>query len=322
MSELTTANNLTPALVNAIALWADARTDPASARRLDLLRDKRRAVSAFFAWVGKAPAEVAPLDVKGWQMELERQGLAHSTVYAMISRVSSFYTWLMADPDMAGQIRVNPVALARPKAPRAYQSESTKSLDDQEIRALLGVVKGKAGFDVVGKRDYALLLIFLATGLRRSEVIRLRWGDVKLNGNMIVTTRVKGGDRLTLEIDDPRVLDALLDYLKSSGRWGHLDDDDPLWTRHDRAGRPGATLTARSVAANLKRYARKCGMPEFHVHQLRHTAARLVADTSGDLTATQTFLGHRNANTTRIYVQRIGVRADKFSATILDQAGA
>lgn len=320
MNERTLTTQAAGALANAVALWADARTDPASARRLDLLRDKQRAVGGFFQWVGKPPDQVSPLDVKSWQAELEARGLAHSTTYCMVSRVSSFYRWAMSDPDLAERIKRKPVDLARPKAPRAYQSESCKSLDDDEAQALLGVVRGKAQFDVVGKRDYALLLLYLGVGLRRCEVLQLRWGDVRLNGTLTLTTRVKGGERLTLEVNDQAVRDALVDYLKASGRWGDLGPDDPLWTSHDRANaRPGAPLTGHALARNLKRYAAKVGLEDFHLHQLRHTFARLVGDASGSLGDVQEALGHKNRSTTR--VQAVGVRKDKFSSAVLGRLG-
>ena len=51
--------------------------------------------------------------------------------------------------------------LARPKAPKAYQTESVKSLDDEQVPKLLADVRERAASgDMVGKRDYALLLLF------------------------------------------------------------------------------------------------------------------------------------------------------------------
>ena len=313
---------LSPALLAAIDLWADARTDASSPRRADLIRDKTRAVSDFFSWTGKAPDQVTALDVKAWQAELERRELAASTIYGLISRVSSFYTWAMADPDLAERINRNPVKLARPKAPKAYQSESCKALDDAEVIALLEVVRGKASFDdVVGKRDYALLLFYLATGMRRREVIGLRWKDIKVNGGLVLTGRVKGGDYRSREVADARVAKALISYLKAAGRWGNLQADDPLWTRHDSAGNPGEPLTSHAFAANLKRYAAKVGIERIHLHQLRHTYARMVSEDTGSMIETQDALGHSNLGTTRVYVQAVAVKKDRHSNGILDRLG-
>lgn len=320
---LTKRTDLTPALLAAIGLWADARTDATSPRRADLIRDKIRAVGEFFEWVGKPPDQVTPIDVKTWQAELERRELAPSTVYGMISRVSSFYTWAMADPDLAEHIKRNPVNLARPRAPKPYSSESCKSLDDDEVIALLEVVKGKADFgDLVGLRDYALVLFFIATGWRRREVLRLRWKDIKVNGGLVVYPRVKGGEIRAREVADPRVAKALVNYLQAAGRWGQMRPCDPLWTRHDRAGEPGAPLTSHAFSASLKRYARKVGIEHIHVHMFRHTFARWVSEATGSMIETQDALDHKNLSSTRVYVRSVAVKRDRHSNGILDRLGA
>jgi site-specific recombinase XerD len=89
-----------------------------------------------------------------------------------------------------------------------------------------------------------------------------------------------------------------------------------LWTRHDRAGRAGAPLTSHAFAKNLKHYAREAGIEKIHIHQTRHTFARLVSEETGSLAETQEALGHKNLATTRAYVQRIAVRRDKHSEKI------
>lgn len=304
-----------------IALWADATTATASPRRADLLRDKQRLVGAFFTWVGKAPEQVTEIDVKCWQVELEGRGWAPASVYGAISRLSSFYAWAMTDAQLRQRITRNPVEMARPKAPKPYQSESRKALDDAELLALLAVVRGKAeAGDLVGQRDYALLLFYVLTGMRRREIIQLRWGDLKINGTIIITTQVKGGDYKTKALDDPHVRDALLAYLRTSGRLATMTPTTPLWTRHDRAGEPGAALTSHAFAANLKRYAAEAGIGAIHLHQTRHTYARMVGD-EGSMADAQEALGHRNIATTRIYLQAVAIQKDKFSSKIASRLG-
>jgi site-specific recombinase XerD len=310
--------NSRPSLDNAIQAWADATTDPGSSRRHDLLRDKARAVSSFFAFTGKRPDQVTTIDIKTWQAQLEAQGLENSTVYGMISRISSFYDWALRSPQLAGVLHFNPVTLARPKAPRPYQSESIKALDDDQARELLRIVRERS--DLVGRRDYALLLIYMLTGMRRQEVISLRWGDVKIHeAGLVLTGKVKGGDIVTRELDSQLARDALLDYLRSSGRLDSMQPDSPLWTRHDPAGDPGQPLTSHAFAANLKRYAGIAGLGKIHLHQLRHTFARQVSEESGSLTTTQEELGHHNLATTRVYVQHLAIKRDRFSAAISER---
>lgn len=322
MNAITKRTKPSPAVQNAVNLWADATTRTTSERRHDLLRDKTRAVVSFFEFTGKQPAEVTEIDVKTWQASLEAESLSQSTIYGRVSRLSSFYDWMLKDPDLSKAIHRNPIRLARPKAPKAYQSESTQSLSDEEAIALVTIVKAKADRgEIVGKRDYALLLFYLSTGMRRAEVIRLRWGDLKINGTIVLTGIVKGGDYVAREIEDPTVKEALIDYLQASGRLATMQAEDPIWTRHDRAGSPGDQLTGHAFAANLKRYAKQAGIGDIHLHQTRHTFARMVAEETGSIIETQDALGHRNPATTKAYVNRIGVKRDKFSSKITARLG-
>src|SRR4051794_38618032 len=150
------------ALRNAVSLWADATTDAESIRRQDLLRDKTKTVVTFFDLVGKHPAAVLPADEKRWQGAQEAAGLTRATVYTRLSLLSSFFEWAMREPAIGAVLTSNPVRLARPKAPRAYQTERTKALSDEELRALLAVVRSRAQDPsaVTAKRDYALLLLY------------------------------------------------------------------------------------------------------------------------------------------------------------------
>ncbi len=328
-SDITSETALVPgatdhfvALRNAIRLWADSSTAADSARRADLLRDKQHAVAAFFAFIGKHPADVVAVDVKAWQAEMERvgegkRGLRPASIYVRTSFLSSFYAWVMRHPELGRHIRENPALLARPKAPRSYQTESVKSWTDEELQKLILVVRQKADADdVVGKRDLALLLLYMATGMRREEIICLRGKNIRLDETLVITGQVKGGHYRGREVDDPEVREALLDYLRTAGRLHALKTDAPLWTRHDPAGKPGAPLSSHSFVKNLKRYAKSAGIGHVHLHQTRHTFARIVSEETGSITETQDALDHKNPQTTRVYVQRIAIKKDKHSRRV------
>jgi site-specific recombinase XerD len=312
----TRGSDLQVALQGAISLWASATTSE-SGRRRDLLRDKQRIVLSFFQHTGKLPSEVEPGDVQEWLRELEGKGIKPGTTYQHACLLSSFYSWAMRDPEIGQHIGGNPARLARPKAPKPYQTESVKAMSDEEVQALVGIVRRRAHEgNVVGKRDYALLLLYLATGLRRSEVISLRGRDVHADETLILAYRSKGGDYRSREVREPQVKEALLDYLSAAGRMHALKTDAPLWTRHDRAGQPGEALSSHCFVKNLKKYAREAGVKDFHLHRTRHTFARIVSEFTGDITATQNALDHQNRSTTRVYVQRIAVKRDLYSGEV------
>jgi integrase len=308
-------------IYNAISLWADSTTHATSLRRDELIHDKVLAVSSFFSFVNKHPSDVIPLDVRSWRTSLEVQELKPATIYARISRLSSFYEWATHDSKLGAIITSNPVSLARPKAPRAYQNESAKSLTDDQTRALVALLRHKAtDGNVIAKRDYALLLFYLVTGMRRSEIMNLRGRDIEdREGVLILRGKVKGSDYVEREVRDSIVRQALMDYLETSGRLKALRTNAPLWTRHDRAGKPGAALTSHAFAHNLKLYAKEVGIDEIHIHQMRHTYARMVAEDTGSIIETQDALGHRHVSTTRVYVQRIAVKRDKHSERISER---
>jgi integrase len=312
--------DLRAALRSAISLWADATTDATTRRREELLKGKPKVIEDFFAFVEKHPGEVAPEDVKRWQRKLE-QRLRPATVYVRISLLSSFYEWLVRDPALARFVQSNPVRLARPRAPKPYQTESVKSFTDEELTALVEHLHGLAAGDsnLVAKRDYALLRLYVATGWRREEVISLRGSDISLTDRLIVSGKAKGGHYHAKEVRDPEVKDALLDYLAAADRLHALKTDAPLWTRHDNPRLAGEQLTSHAFVRNLKMYARTAGLGNVHLHQTRHTFARIVSEETGSISATQDALDHRNRATTSHYVQRISIKRDLYSASIAER---
>lgn len=305
------------ALDTAAELWAQARTDPDTPRYNDLINDKVRAVREFFEWAQTHPAYVTPLYVSQWQDELRKRKLSEASIYAAVSRISSFYRWARKDSRLKRVITGNPVDLARPIAPRPYDSDKAKALTDDEMNDLLSVIKERADKgNITAKRDYAMLLLYFTTGMRREEVASLRWKDVRLTRDSIeFTGRIKGGQRITRQVNDPKVVGAIYAYLKASKRTPTRDS--PLWARHNRGEhRAEQPVNSRSVSDNLKRYGKLAGISHIHLHQTRHTFARIVADETGSLTETQDALLHAKPETTRVYVQRIGVKKDKHSHKI------
>ncbi len=135
-------------------------------------------------------------------------------------------------------------------------------------------------------------------------------------GTLVIKYRRKGGKFTAREVSDPAACEALDAYLEAAGRRNVLGSERPLWTRHDQAGRPGAPLSSRSFAENLKVYAKEAGIEHIHVHQTRHTYARIVAEETGSFIETQEALDHENAATTRVYVQRIMVKKDRHGSKV------
>lgn len=322
MNELTIRNEVSATVQNAAEMWARARTDSDSERFLDMVRDKSNAVVDFFTSTGTQPQTATAPDVEAWLEDMRRRGLANSTVYARSSFLSSFYNWLLSSDQLAAALPYgNVAAQVRPKPPKAYKG--AKALSDEELQDLMDLVRYEAEEEdkLTAKRDWALLLFFVLTGHRREEVVRLRWADIKrTNGTVQVHFLTKGGDYVMEEVN-ALCHDALLEYLRAAGRLDDMEPDTPLWTGHDRAGQANGPLSSHAFAKNLKRYARDAGLDGIHVHQLRHTVARMVGEDTGDLTKVQKVLGHKNLATTRVYLRQVETKRDTHSAAIQARLG-
>lgn len=325
-------------LVSAVKSWAYASVNHGLDRAPDIARDKLRAVREFFAQADKEPGLVTPLDVQAWQARLRRRKLAPATVYLYTAHLSAFFEWLKKQPEIGDYLRFNPARVAFPRRPAAYTSERSTALSDQALDQLWQTIERAAAADrdVIAIRDYALFRLFMASGMRRSEILNLRGRDVELllgDAGLLLHARVKGGDYAGKHIADREARAALERYLKVTNRARILRTSDPLWLAHDRAannrqqiaaaGNDAAArktaapkLTSHSFARRMKLYAAAAGLPAFHVHQLRHTYARIVAEEAGSLAAAQDALGHRDLSTTRIYVRQIVVKRDNFSESI------
>jgi integrase len=76
---------------------------------------------------------------------------------------------------------------------KPVSSNRLNCLTDEEPDRLVSFVARKAASGyLVGKRDYAILLLFMATGMRRQEVLSLRGRDVKVDNTPVLTNRIKG----------------------------------------------------------------------------------------------------------------------------------
>jgi len=313
---LAVADRRDVALRTAIELWATSSTSGTTRRREELITKKRKVVEGFFAEVGRVPSEVMPLDVQEWceRMRKEDGGRpANATLYARVSFLSSFYIWAQRELG----IRSNPALLARPRAPKPYQTESSKAWSDAELHRITSVISRHAADNLVAKRDLALLLMYTSTGLRREEVISLRGRDVQVTDEgLVIGGLVKGGRYRSREVRDAETKEALLDYLTAAKRLHVLKTDAPVWTRHDHHNLAGEALSSHAFVRNLKLYAKEAGIEHVHLHQTRHTFGRIVAEETGSMAATQDALDHANLSTTTVYVQRIAVKRDLHSAAV------
>ena len=199
-----------------------------------------------------------------------------------LSALKSFYKYLTV---RTKQLAENPVAdLEYPKLRKSLP----KYLTLQESAALLQAVSGQNQ-----ERDYAILMLFLNCGIRRSELVGLNLTDVYEDRIRVIG---KGNKERFVYFGSScrKAIDAYL-ILRNKQV---LTDNRALF-----GSRNGNRISVDAVHALVKKALLKAGLDstQFSAHKLRHTAATMMLSGGVDVKTVQEVLGHENLNTTQIY---------------------
>ncbi len=210
------------------------------------------------------------------------RGISASARARKLSAIKSFYKYLTV---RTKQLQENPVAdLEYPKLRKSLP----KYLTMEQSAALLKAVSGQNE-----KRDYAILMIFLNCGIRRSELVGLNLTDVYEDRLRVVG---KGNKERFVYFGTPcrKAIEAYLPIRNKK----ILTDNRALFGSRD-----GNRISVTAVHRLVKKALLQAGLdPEqFSAHKLRHTAATMMLSGGVDVKTVQEVLGHENLNTTQIY---------------------
>ena len=179
---------------------------------------------------------------------------------------------------------------------KRYEKRTIDYLNQDEIEALLAAPDISTWF---GLRDYTLLLLAVQTGLRVSELINLKCGDVVLETGAHIRCMGKGRrERATPLRNDCKV--ALRTWLdECSG-----DHSKPLFVsnRGDRLSRDAVERIVRKYVDLASSKCPSLKGKRITPHVLRHTAAMQLLQNGVDRTVIALWLGHESVETTQIYV--------------------
>lgn len=210
--------------------------------------------------------------------------------------IRSFYDYLFKN----GRIPANVTTLV--PLPKIHEKPILR-LSMEEMHRMLeqaatgeGLTKRQqAWHKLTVKRDYALLSLFLGTGVRVSECVGINIGDVDLEENAFLVTR-KGGNQVVLYFP-PEVAEALAEYMldreKIEALPGH---EDALFLSMQKR-----RITQRAVQNLVKKYAAVAAplKPKISPHKLRSTFATNLYNKTGDIYLVADVLGHSSVDTTR-----------------------
>lgn len=143
-------------------------------------------------------------------------------------------------------------------------------------------------------RDTAILMLFLGTGIRISELVGLNNEDLNFKDNSFIVTR-KGGNKSILYFDEDvaAALQRYLDYKENN--YEDFKEPTALFVSNNKS-----RITVRAVENLVQKYAKIISpLKKISPHKLRSTYGTQLYRATGDIYVVADVLGHKDVNTTR-----------------------
>ena len=237
---------------------------------------------------GISPDQLTHHHIRSWVVVLLDEGLVTVSVRRKLSSLAHFFKWMRKN----GRIDHNPMQKVHlPKIP----ARLPKSLPESAIRQLWNSLNTKGEEEDSGLRDKAILALLYGSGLRRSELIALKWTDFDLHrGVLRVLGKGKKYRQVPLHRKAVVLLDMLKDYYILEKDWGgcdHViltDKGQPCYPKfvYNRVTEMLSSVTTADKKSP---------------HILRHSMATHLMDHGAELNSVKELLGHSSLAATQIY---------------------
>jgi integrase/recombinase XerD len=251
-------------------------------------------LSAFAERRSRSVESLDRRDLEAFVRSMMSSGLSPRSVARAVACIRGFYRFLAVE-------QKRPQSPADDlRAPRAWPA-LPKFLDLEDVDRLL------AQPDVAtprGQRDKALIEVLYATGMRVSELVSLKPGDLNLDDGYL--TCVGKGDKQRIVPIGTEAAEWVRRYIRT-GRPLLLHRSSSPWLFVN--ARDGGPLSRVGFWKVLKEYGIKAGVSrELSPHVLRHSFATHLLERGADLRAIQVMLGHADLSTTQIYTHVLEAR--------------
>ena len=248
----------------------------------------RRDISRFMAFVeAQSVQEWVSLDeqhIRQFVSQVHRQGLGGKSIQRLLSALRRLFRFLLVNQ----RIQINPAANV--KAPKS-ERKLPEVMHPQQIDHMLLLPENA---DPLSIRDFAVLELLYAAGMRISELIGLNLSDIDWQAGQI---------RVTGKGDKERICHFGKKAAKSLKKW--LKCRELLANEGERAvfvSQRGQRLSASSIRVRIQKLCKEKGIDQrVYPHLMRHSFASHMLEASQDLRAVQELLGHEHLKTTQIY---------------------
>ena len=230
--------------------------------------------------------------IEGYVLEMrDAQAYRPATIARKLAALKTFFRYM----ESSGIISSDPIENL--DAPR-IQRELPHILSPEQISDVFRQVDVETP---AGKRDFAMLHMLYATGMRVSELISLNLGDFDANSATIVCPGRNGRSKRVRVLPlSTTVVEATNRYLQTARPRliTRHPDEQALFLNHH-----GERLTRQGFWLIIKGYARQAGITKITPHMLRHSFAILMLQGGMELRSVQELLGHAHISTTQVYNQ-------------------
>lgn len=283
-----------PALLREKQAWLASLADERrlSAKTVEAYERDVRQFCAFLTRHLAGPPDIGdlralrPADLRAFLADRRRQGAGARTLGRGLAGIRSFLSHLERKglANAAGA-----KALRAPKQPKSLP----KPLSAREALKTIGPDAQLAEEPWIAARNAAVLTLLYASGLRISEALGLKAGDIAASTDRLRVTGKGGKTRVVPLL--PAALEAVAEYRRLCP-W-HLAPEEPLFR-----GARGGALQPAIIQREMQKLRSALGLPETATpHALRHSFATHLLAGGGDLRTIQELLGHQSLSTTQIY---------------------
>lgn len=251
----------------------------------------------FAKWLDERPLDsVQRQDIVRYFQSLRSAGISARSVARSLAALRGLFRFLVRERHLKHDPTEN---VENPK----LWTNLPKSLQPSEVEALLAAPDRTTP---EGLRDGAMLELLYATGLRVSELIRVKVEDLVLDAGFLRTFGKGSKERIVPFGDSAR--DAITAY-SERGRLHFNRRNDPHLFLTNRS-RP---MSRQTFWMKIVKYARQAGI-RAHIspHVLRHSFATHLLENGADLRSVQMMLGHSDISTTQIYTHVSRARLQKL----------
>lgn len=248
---------------------------------VNTLRTYNYTAGRFVAWITAesihSPCQMKAKHVREFLASLAKRGLTDSYIHCNARAIKTFTRFIHSESYIEEPIRFQMPSMARKQLP---------VLSPSELRGVLQACETK--------RDKALVLLLVDSGLRRAEACSLNWEDIDIKSGLVRVRHGKGGKSRSVVVG-VATRRALLCYRRTVS---HEDEDAVLQTQS------GKRLTHNGLRSALLRISKRAGV---HVapHTLRRTFATLSLRAGMNPLHLQGLLGHSSLEMVRRYVQML-----------------